>query len=205
MTGMVSSMADYLVLGDWHAATAAFSALVSFLLGAATSAILINYGKRRQLKSLFAMPLLLEAVLLLVFGLVGAQLSNFQGFFVPFTVVLLCYVMGLQNAVITKISNTDIRTTHVTGLVTDLGIEIGKLVYWNRMHSEVAHRVLADRERMLVLSLLIFAFFLGGVIGALGFQHLGYLATAPLSFILAVLAIVPLTDDIRHYLARTGT
>jgi len=39
--------------------------------------------------------------------------------------VLLCFIMGLQNAVITKISHAEIRTTHVTGLVTDVGIELG--------------------------------------------------------------------------------
>jgi hypothetical protein len=41
-------------------------------------------------------------------------------------VVILCYIMGLQNAVITKISRAEIRTTHVTGLVTDIGIELGQ-------------------------------------------------------------------------------
>jgi uncharacterized membrane protein YoaK (UPF0700 family) len=51
MTGMVSSMADFLVLGDLLAAAAAFGALVSFLLGAVTSAVLINYARRRHLKS----------------------------------------------------------------------------------------------------------------------------------------------------------
>lgn len=48
---------------------------------------------------------------------------------VPLTVALLCFVMGLQNAMITKISKAEIRTTHVTGLVTDIGIEIGKSLY----------------------------------------------------------------------------
>ena len=43
------------------------------------------------------------------------------------TVVLLCFSMGLRNAVITKLSRAEIRTTHITGIVTDIGIEIGKL------------------------------------------------------------------------------
>ena len=50
--------------------------------------------------------------------------------------LVLCYIMGLQNAVITKISNAEIRTTHITGLVTDLGIEIGKMLYLNRLPGE---------------------------------------------------------------------
>ena len=136
MTGMVSSMADSLVLGNLPLAASAFGALLSFLVGAATSAILVNLAKRRGLKSQFALPLLLEAVLLLLFGLIGAWLATIQGLFVPATVMLLCFIMGLQNALITKISRAEIRTTHVTGLVTDIGIELGKLVYWNRLQQD---------------------------------------------------------------------
>ena len=36
--------------------------------------------------------------------------------------------MGLQNAIMTKISKAEIRTTHMTGVVTDIGIELGRLL-----------------------------------------------------------------------------
>ncbi len=112
-------------------------------------------------------------------------------------------MMGLQNAVITKVSNSEIRTTHVTGVVTDTGIELGKLFYWNKIQKDTSLRVVADRDRLQVLTLLVLAFFLGGVLGALGFQRLGYLATLPLAFILVLLAIVPAVDDLKDYFART--
>ena len=203
MTGIVSSMADSLVLGEINTAIAAFGALLSFLLGAAVSAILVNYARRRQLQSEFALPLLLEAALLLVFGLLGAWLSKIHGLFVPVTVMLLCFMMGLQNAVISKVSRSVIRTTHVTGVVTDIGIELGKLLYWNRIQLDPSLRVTADRDRLTVLSLLVLSFFSGGVIGAIGFQHLGYAMTVPLAVILIVLASVPAADDIRAYFEKT--
>jgi uncharacterized membrane protein YoaK (UPF0700 family) len=65
---------------------------------------------------------MLEALLLLCFGLLGANLEQHRWLFVPATVALLCFAMGLQNAMITEISKAEIRTTHVTGLVTDIGI-----------------------------------------------------------------------------------
>lgn len=203
MTGMVSSMADYLVLGELHLAAGALGALVSFLAGAATSAVLVNYAKRRQLRSQFALPLLLESALLLVFGLVGARLASMHAFFVPATVMLLCFMMGLQNAVITKISKSEIRTTHVTGLVTDIGIEIGKLLYWNRLQTDASQRVVADRDRLLVLSSLVLAFALGGVLGAIGFQRMGYATTIPLAVVLVLLSIAPAADDIKDFLSQT--
>ena len=199
MTGIVSSAADALVLGDVRTAIAAFGALLSFLSGAAVSAILINCARRHQLQSEFALPLLLEAALLLVFGLLGAWLSEVRSLFVPVTVMLLCFTMGLQNAVITKVSRSEIRTTHVTGLVTDIGIELGKLLYWNRLQRDPRLQVSADLGRLTLLSLLMLGFFVGGVVGALGFQQFGYAMTVPLAVILIALAGVPAADDIRAY------
>jgi uncharacterized membrane protein YoaK (UPF0700 family) len=194
MSGIVSAMADNLVLGGYDLVLDAFGAILSFLAGAASTALLVNYVRRQRLYSEYALPLLLEAVLLLVFGVVGARLQQVEGLFVPFTVMLLCFMMGLQNAVITKLSHAEIRTTHVTGIVTDLGIELGKLLYWNADHA--LPKVLASRERLRVLGTLLACFFAGGVAGAVGFKRIGFLSTVPLAALLCLLAIVPAVDDL---------
>jgi len=114
--------------------------------------------------------------------------------FVPATVLLLCFMMGPQNAVISKLSNAEIRTTHVTGIVTDIGIgiELGKLFYWNRRHPVVEQRLmLANRDRLKVLGTLALSFFGGGVLGALGFKYAGYSVTIPLARVLVLLARRP--------------
>jgi uncharacterized membrane protein YoaK (UPF0700 family) len=196
MTGIVSSAADKLALGAFDFVLDAVGAIVSFVLGAATTALLVNYGRRRALASEYALPLLCEALLLLAFGVLGAQLSSVQGLFVPATVMLLCFTMGLQNALVTKLSHAEIRTTHMTGIVTDIGIELGKMMYWNA--DETAHpRVKANHDRLVVLCGLLGSFFCGGVAGAFGFKILGYAATVPLALLLCGLAIVPALDDLR--------
>src|SRR5436309_9534990 len=119
MTGLLSSIADHLVLGQFSLAVAAAGAILAFVGGAMTTAVLVNWGLRRDLQSAYGLPLLLESGALLVFGMSGASIGVFEPLFLPLTVVLLCFIMGLQNAVITKISRAEIRTTHVTGLVTD--------------------------------------------------------------------------------------
>ncbi|VTU36437.1 putative membrane protein [Variovorax sp. PBS-H4] len=196
MTGIVSSMADNLVLGTYDIVLGGAGGLVSFVAGAATSAVLVNYARRRRMHSEYALPLLVEATLLICFGALGARLSSMQGFFVPVTVMLLCFIMGLQNAVITKLSHAEIRTTHLTGIVTDIGIELGKLFYRNASGPPSHLRVLANRDRLRVLTLLVVFFFLGGVMGAVGFKHVGYVSTVPLALLLLVLAIVPAFDDL---------
>ena len=197
MSGIVSALADNLSLGDFGLVIAGLSSLAAFTTGAATSAIMINWGRRRRAQSEYALPLMLEAVLLLCFGLLGSNLENNRFLFVPATVGLLCYVMGLQNAIITKISKAEIRTTHMTGIVTDIGIEIGKLFYWNVSESGPgAAAVRADRSRLRLLASLLGMFFIGGLAGALGFKYVGFISTLPLSAMLVVLAVVPLMDDL---------
>jgi uncharacterized membrane protein YoaK (UPF0700 family) len=201
MTGIVSSAADNLALGAGDLVLDALGAVLSFLLGAASTAILVNYGRRRSLASEYALPLLFEAMLLLAFGVLGARLSGVEGLFVPVTVMLLCFTMGLQNALVTKLSHAEIRTTHMTGIITDIGIELGKLLYWNANTTARPH-VAANHARLAVLCGLLGSFFCGGVAGALGFKTLGYVATVPLALLLCILAIVPALDDLRAHARR---
>src|SRR5689334_7962776 len=68
MTGIISSAADDLALGAFDAALDCAGALLAFLAGAACCAVMVNFARRRHLHSEFALPLLLESVLLLAFG-----------------------------------------------------------------------------------------------------------------------------------------
>jgi uncharacterized membrane protein YoaK (UPF0700 family) len=105
----------------------------------------------------------------------------------------------LQNAVITKISNAEVRTTHVTGLVTDLGIDLGKLLYVNRLTRE--KMVLGNRKKLRIHAKLLLSFFVGGLLGAIGFKTIGYITTVPLSIMLVLLVWHPVMKDVKNWLA----
>lgn len=199
MSGMVSGIADHLSMRNLELALACVVAICAFLAGAITTSILVNYARRRRLHSQYAIPMLLEAGLLLLFGLIGAQIARQVSFLQPPTVVLLCYMMGLQNALITKISNAVIRTTHVTGMVTDIGIELGKLFYINspRAMRQGRGRVVANRTKLVLHSKLLLSFLLGAMTGAFGFQAWGYSMTLPLALLLLILALPPLWNDLK--------
>jgi uncharacterized membrane protein YoaK (UPF0700 family) len=196
MTGIVSSIADDVVLGQMDLALAGVISLAAFMLGAICTAIMVNWGLRQRLLSAYSLPLMLESFALLVFGLFGAAITAHSPIFLPMTVVLLCFIMGLQNAVITKISKAEIRTTHITGLVTDMGIELGKMLYINRLAGNTPVQV--NRDRLRVQGTLVAGFFAGGLIGAWGFKHLGYVTTVPLAALLWLLGLRPLLDDWRQ-------
>lgn len=200
MTGIVSALADHFVIGAYGQIATGLGALISFLLGAASSSAMVIFSRRRNLHGEFALPLLVEAALLLCFGFLGARLTLVDGIFTSIIVLLLCFIMGLQNAVITKLSKAEIRTTHITGIVTDIGIELGKLAFGNQPRSETATNAGGDSGRLAVLLSLASSFFVGGIIGAYGFKHIGYIATVPLAILLMTLVIVPVADDIVAWL-----
>jgi uncharacterized membrane protein YoaK (UPF0700 family) len=105
--------------------------------------------------------------------------------------------MGLQNSLVTTISNAEVRTTHLTGIVTDLGLELSRLFYFNVDEDERTSRILANRDKLKLHGLILASFFGGAVVGALGFKHVGFKMTIFLAAFLFLLAWRPVLRDIR--------
>lgn len=195
MTGLVSMLADELALGRFNWVLTGVFSILAFVAGAAISTLMINWARRRRSRHAYSAPLLLVALLMLVFGLLGSY-QRIIGAELTITIMVLCFVMGMQNAIITKVSNSVIRTTHVTGVVTDIGIELGKMLYWNRTPAGPDFPEVRTNPKRLKLNLsLLLSFFLGGLVGALGFKHIGYLATLPPALALALLSLVQFVPD----------
>mgnify|MGYP003366327997 FL=1 len=197
MTGFMSAVSDNLIVGNALLVIAGIGSMISFVSGAAATAIMVNWARHRNLHSTYAIVLIAEAALLLLFGLLGANLNAYLDITVPLTVILLCFIMGLQNAVMTKMSDANIRATHLTGVVTDLGIELGKMLYWNHRHARNAEGYVRARHgKVIFYSALLSMFFIGGILGAVGFKYLGYSTVLPLAMILFVIALAPTVDDV---------
>ncbi|MDP5040277.1 MAG: DUF1275 domain-containing protein, partial [Paraglaciecola sp.] len=79
---------------------------------------------------------------------------------------------GIQNALATRYSGAIVRTTHVTGIFTDLGIMLGA-----RVRGETI-----DNRKMILFMLIILGFISGGAAGAMLFNHYGFIAfSAPIA------------------------
>lgn len=200
MTGVLSTMADMAALKDYGALLYAAGMLSCFIAGSFVSTGLISFGKRHRWRGRYALALGLEALLLLFFGYAGSRLEAREYFYTDASVAVLCFIMGMHNAVTTNISGAAVRTTHMTGTVTDIGIELSRLVYRNSPHLKDAPRIVADRARLRLLVLLAVSFFAGGVSGALGFRHLGFKVTVPLALFLLMLAVRPLILELRLFM-----
>jgi len=191
MTGIISLAADNIVIGNWLLATSMLSYILCFIFGAATTTILVIWGRNRHLNSCYALPIAIESALLLVFGVFNNKLEPF------YIISLLCFLMGLQNAVITKISNTTIRTTHITGMSTDIGIELGRIIY-SFMDRNLS-RVLYNKDKIIMHLSIGSLFLFGGIVGAFGFKYSGFSFVLPLATYLFLLAFPSINRDLKIY------
>lgn len=190
LTGAVATIAYGLAGGSLETTVYAVIAVLAFLLGAASCVWIVGVARRRGVVGAYAWPLLLEALLLMAFASVAASLPLLDRALIVATVMLLGFVMGLQNAITTKVSNAGIRTTHMTGVVTDLGLELGKRI--DRFsRAGIRHLLPRQPQRLATLAGLLGCFVGGGVIGAVGFSYLGFAALTALATALALFAVLP--------------
>jgi uncharacterized membrane protein YoaK (UPF0700 family) len=195
MTGMVSMAADSIALHDYTHAAAVLLYIVCFIFGSIVTTLMVLMARQYHLHAQYALTLLLEAMILVMMSLVWYRMDASVTLHIPNVIALLCFIMGLQNALITKASSAIIRTTHITGMSTDLGIEIGKYLFSKR----VAERDASERNAHRHLSI-IMMFFIGGIAGAYGVKYTHAFTYIPLAGILLVLAIPPLGRDIRAWM-----
>ncbi|WP_317930023.1 YoaK family protein [Halioxenophilus sp. WMMB6] len=123
--------------------------LLAFLVGAAVSGFLLT-GSRLKLGRHYDTLLVLEAALLFL----AIPALNNQLFFGHYLASMAC---GLQNALATSYSGAILRTTHLTGIFTDLGIMLGSFLRGGNF----------DRRKAVLFILIILGFITGGVVGAL--------------------------------------
>ncbi len=169
--------------------------LLLFVSGAACSAAMGSRARRLGLHGEHALPLLLGALFYLGIGIFGAVLSPVSGWFVAITVMLLCFTLGLQNAVISGLSNGEIRTANVVALLTEIGIEIGDLSGMKGTDSGERSNIQWNRGRLWMLIQLAACFLGGAVLGALGFMGIGYGFAVALSLVTLAVTIPPVMDD----------
>ncbi|WP_422074042.1 YoaK family protein [Tranquillimonas rosea] len=164
MTGNISLFTEHLAKQETVLALSFLGLIGAFLCGAGVAAFAIQSGVRLGVRSVYAWVITAEATVLLALGV---------GFLVrpgsapdADLVILLSFVLGLQNAATTLISGARVRTTHVSGIITDLGIEIAT---W--LGNEAVRSDTVPRLRLYGLTLACFA--VGGIVGTMLFTQIG--------------------------------
>ena len=162
--------------------TLAFGMLMGplfFLIGAMISAWFIE---RRRLRSYYPQYGIVFSFIILnlilvsfgghfgFFGQFGEEFNYGRDYALLFILSLTC---GLQNAVISSVSGAIIRTTHLTGPTTDLGI--GLVHLWTERHTHNKKLIFATWCRLGIIT----SFIIGSLFGAFIFikwHFLGFIS-----------------------------
>jgi uncharacterized membrane protein YoaK (UPF0700 family) len=171
-----------------------FLYIFSFLFGSFSSSFLIEKFKANRKLNVFVLPTLIECFILISI----AVISNVVAIEYPNLIVcLLLFAMGMQNSFVTKISNAIVRTTHLTGLFTDLGIELSQL-FFPKTHPNREKIKATIKLRIFIICF----FFLGGIIGGYLYSRLD-LKLNTLIFGAIILVLSLFYDDLRYKVIRT--
>ncbi|MBF6607384.1 MAG: DUF1275 domain-containing protein [Flavobacterium sp.] len=142
-----------------------FLYVIFFFIGAFCSSFLVELISRKNEIYMYLVPIAIECGILLLIALYGDELVPLSPNLIACS---LLFAMGLQNSLVTRISNSVVRTTHLTGLFTDLGIEISQLFFY----SEKERRKKLFTSINLKLIIICF-FFIGGILAGVLYSKIG--------------------------------
>jgi uncharacterized membrane protein YoaK (UPF0700 family) len=193
VTGHFAFFADEVVRNNWSMAWNYLLYIIAFFLGAFVSNFFIETFTKRDLALTNIIPVLTEITILVSLAL----LTHYERVVNPDIIACgLLFSMGLQNALVTTISHSAVRTTHLTGLFTDLGIEFSQLFFFRK--EDQLHKLRASIKLRLVI---ISFFFLGCIIG--GFLY-SYFDTLTLLLGAACLVVGLIYSWLKVRLLRIG-
>lgn len=166
VTGHAALFAERIALQDWKTAQVIALWMFLFLAGAFISSLILSFTGRNQRYS-YSIPIFIEIIILLFSGLYG---QRYDGTLVSKEIFAgsLLFAMGLQNSLVSMISGSVVRTTHLTGTFTDLGIELAQLFNKEKRSQP------ALRTKIKLRLVIIFFFMTGAIVGAYLFHRFGF-------------------------------
>ena len=139
--------------------------VIFFLFGSFFANFMVEVYSRIRENQIYVLPICTEAFILTIIAFQGNDFIKESPDLIAYC---LLFAMGMQNSLVTRISKSVVRTTHLTGLFTDLGIEISQLFFYK----DEIHKFKLIRSIKLRLTI-IFMFFSGGITGGILFSFFG--------------------------------
>jgi uncharacterized membrane protein YoaK (UPF0700 family) len=135
-----------------------------FFLGSFVSNLIVEIISKTNDRFIYVIPTIIESLILFFLAIFGQFLISQNP---NLLACAMLFAMGLQNSLVTTISNSTVRTTHLTGLFTDLGIELSQLFFYNQKDQK--DKLYGSIKLRLTI---ITFFFLGGLLGGIFYSAL---------------------------------
>lgn len=162
VTGHFAFMVEEAFKFNFNQSLFYFIYIFSFFFGAFFSNFIIEITEKVTDKYIFIIPVLTEVLILTTIAVLNFKFITQNPNLIACSML---FAMGLQNSLVTTISNSVVRTTHLTGLFTDLGIEISQLFFFKTEEQRI--KLFSSIKLRLTI---ITTFFIGGIIGGVFFS-----------------------------------
>jgi uncharacterized membrane protein YoaK (UPF0700 family) len=194
ITGHVATLAGDLSEKNMGEVYTVIYWLFMFFFGAFISNFIVKSMEHRSTYLAHATPIILEVILLL--GIAHFGIDKFTGSEVQREALTgaMLFCMGLQNGLVSRISGGLIKTSHLTGLVTDLGAELADLLHPRGINTR------ALREKIYIRLTVLAFFIIGGVLGGYLFNRIGMATFYVIPFILITILLYDIYPVILHRL-----
>lgn len=192
VTGHAALFAERIAAQDWQTARVVALWMFFFLAGAFFSSLIVSRIGRNQRFS-YVIPILIEMAILIAVAIFGFE---YDGSLVAKEIYAgsLLFAMGLQNSLVSIVSGSIVRTTHLTGTFTDLGIELGQFLQKNSIDRP------ALKSKIKLRSIIIFFFMAGALTGAYLFHYFSFHSFfLPVAVLISVLIGDIFRIRIQHY------
>lgn len=186
VTGHFAFFVDEFLKQDILQALIYFLYILCFLSGSFVSNFIVEVISRKSERYIFIIPVIIETAILFLIAIFPEDFIHQHANWIACG---LLFAMGLQNSLVTQISNAVVRTTHLTGLFTDLGIELSQLIFYKA--PEQKQKLFSSIK---LRSLIIIFFFIGGIGGGILYSKI---ATRSLLLSVGALLIGLVYDNIK--------
>ncbi|RYY07064.1 MAG: DUF1275 domain-containing protein [Sphingobacteriaceae bacterium] len=164
ITGHVAMLAQKIVNKEHHDVMVFTLWLLMFLLGAfMANFITKSYSKKGSYRA-HAVPIFLEVIIMFIVAIYGHNYYTETQLERELIIGTMLFSMGLQNGLVSTISGGLVKTTHLTGLFTDLGGELSEYI-----HAEKGKKDPIKQRLMIRFTILGF-YLAGGIIGGIMFE-----------------------------------
>lgn len=169
VTGHYAILAQEFAKGNWYQAAVVFIWIALFFLGNFTSNFVIIHSDTKLERYIaHAIPIFIEILCLFFVGLYLILFYKDTLQETEFLIGTMLYAMGIQNGLTATISNFAVKTTHLTGLTTDLGILLA--MFTQKKYRE--NNELVERAQLLLI--IMVSYVIGGIIAGLIYYKIGY-------------------------------
>ncbi len=185
VTGYYAILASEIVKGNIYQVLIVLSWIFLFFFGGFVSNLIVISLNNRNTYLAHSLPIVLEILCLMFIGIYGDFFYQETLRETEVLVSVMLFAMGLQNGLTASISNFSVKTTHLTGATTDLGIFFSMFTKKRFRNNQV----IKDKAK------LIFSIFISYVVGAIVASYYFNIIKFKIFYIVCFVLVIVLLYD----------